>query len=153
MKALIQRVTRASVSVNGQVTGQIGHGLVILVGIANRDTPDDVTALVNKIANLRIFRDLDGKMNLSLTDVEGQALVVSQFTLYSDTRKGRRPSYNEAARPEKAIPLYESFIQTFQERGIAVETGEFGADMTVDIQNSGPVTLMLESDPKDHKNE
>ena len=138
---------------NGQVKGQIGQGLVILVGIANKDTPDDVTALVNKIANLRIFRDSDGKMNLSLTDVEGQALVVSQFTLYADTRKGRRPSYNKAAKPETAIPLYESFIQTFQEKGIAVETGEFGADMTVDIQNSGPVTLMLESDPKNRRNE
>jgi D-tyrosyl-tRNA(Tyr) deacylase len=135
------------------VTGQIGHGLVVLVGIAKEDTPDDVTALVNKIADLRVFADSDGKMNLSLIDVEGQALVVSQFTLYADTRKGRRPSYNGAARPETAIPLYESFIQTFQKRGIAVETGEFGADMTVDIQNSGPVTMMVESDPKNRRNE
>jgi len=138
---------------NGQVTGQIGHGLVILVGIANKDTLDDVTALVDKIGNLRIFNDSEGKMNLSLIDVEGQALVVSQFTLYADTCKGRRPSYNKAARPETAIPLYRSFIRTFQEKGITVETGQFGADMTVDIQNSGPVTLMLESDPTNRRNE
>jgi D-tyrosyl-tRNA(Tyr) deacylase len=150
LRALIQRVTRASVSINGQVTGQIGHGLVILVGIAHEDTRDDATVLVNKIADLRVFGDSDGKMNVSLLDIGGQALVISQFTLYADTRKGRRPSYNGAARPETAIPLYESFVLAFRERGIHVETGEFGADMTVDIQNSGPVTLMLESDMKSH---
>lgn len=145
MKALIQRVTRASVSIRHQLTGEIEPGLVILVGIAQEDTGSDVTFLVSKIADLRIFGDQDGKMNRSLLDVEGQALIISQFTLFADTRRGRRPSYTDAARPETAIPLYDAFIHAFQDKGIHVETGAFGADMSVDIQNNGPVTLMLES--------
>ena len=132
-------------SVRGEPQGAIGPGLVILLGIAHGDTPDAVRYLVNKTIDLRIFADIDGKMNLSLKDIGGQALIVSQFTLYGDTRRGRRPSYTAAARPETAIPLYEAFIRGIREQGIHVETGEFGADMSVEIRNDGPVTLMLES--------
>ena len=145
MRALLQRVSRAGVSVRGEPRGAIGPGLVILLGVAGNDTTDAVRYLVNKSIDLRIFADADGKMNLSLKDIGGQALIVSQFTLYGDTRRGRRPSYTAAARPETAIPLYEAFIQGFREQGIHVETGEFGADMSVEIRNDGPVTLMLES--------
>ena len=145
MRALIQRVSRAGVSVRGEPHGAIGPGLVILLGIAHDDTPDAVRYLVNKTSDLRIFTDVDGKMNLSLKDIGGQALIISQFTLYGDTRRGRRLSYTAAARPETAIPLYEAFIRGIREQGIQVETGEFGADMSVEIRNDGPVTLMLES--------
>lgn len=145
MKVLLQRVSRASVSIDNQIAGSIGQGLVVLVGITHTDTAADVAHLVNKSVDLRIFSDADGKMNLSLADVGGQALIVSQFTLYADARRGRRPSYTDAARPETAVPLYEAFITAFRDRGIHVETGEFGADMALDIQNSGPVTVMLES--------
>ncbi len=147
MRALLQRVSRAGVYVRGDPHGAIGRGLVILLGIAHDDTTEDVRYLVNKSIDLRIFGDADGKMNLSLRDICGQALIVSQFTLYGDTRRGRRPSYTEAARPETAIPLYEAFIQGFRAQGIHIETGEFGADMSVEIRNDGPVTLMLESPP------
>ncbi len=145
MRALLQRVTRASVTVRGEPRGAIGPGLVILLGITHKDTPKDAQYLVKKSTDLRIFNDSEGKMNLSLKDVGGQALIVSQFTLYADTRRGRRPGYSNAARPETAIPLYEAYIRGFREQGIHTETGEFGADMSVEIQNDGPVTLMLDS--------
>ncbi len=145
MRALIQRVSRASVSVDGKPEGTIEQGLVVLLGIAHADTSEDITYLVNKTIDLRIFSDAERKMNLSLRDVAGEVLIVSQFTLYGDVRRGRRPSYTDAARPETAIPLYESFVQAFRSQGIPVKTGEFGADMAIDLCNDGPVTLMLES--------
>jgi D-tyrosyl-tRNA(Tyr) deacylase len=146
VKALLQRVSRASVSIHGKTAGAIDEGLVILVGITHSDSIDDVMFLVNKSVDLRIFSDDAGKMNLSLADIGGEALIVSQFTLYGDARRGRRPSYTDAGRPDQAIPLYEAFIAAYRDRGIHVETGEFGADMSVNIQNDGPVTLMLESE-------
>ena len=145
MRALLQRVTGAGVSVNGAPQKRIGPGLVILLGITHADTTLDIDFLANKIAGLRIFNDSDGKMNLSLQDTGGEALIVSQFTLYGDARRGRRPSFTDAARPEVAIPLYEQFIEALRAQGLGVETGEFGADMHVEIHNDGPVTLMLES--------
>lgn len=145
MRALIQRVSKGSVSVDGEVRGQIGRGLVILLGVRNDDTQDDVRFLAEKCANLRIFADSDGKFNLSCLDVQGDVLVVSQFTLYGDTRKGRRPSFIDAAPPELSEPLYESFVSAMRALGLKVETGEFGAMMDVEIHNDGPVTLMIES--------
>lgn len=145
MKALVQRVSSASVEIEGDIVGKIGRGLVILLGVTHEDTDADVDFLADKCVNLRIFEDEDEKMNLSLLDVKGEALIISQFTLYGDSRKGRRPSFVEAARPETAIPLYEKFITRVSEAGIDVATGKFGAKMEVDIHNSGPVTLMLES--------
>ncbi|HAA76659.1 TPA: D-tyrosyl-tRNA(Tyr) deacylase [Candidatus Latescibacteria bacterium] len=145
MRALLQRVSRAGVSVNGASARSIGPGLVILLGIAVGDTPEDLNYLVRKTVDLRIFNDDEGKMNRSLLDTGGEALIVSQFTLYGDARKGRRPSYTDAARPEEAIPLYEAFVEAVREQGIDVQTGEFGADMQVEIHNDGPVTLILES--------
>ncbi len=145
MRALLQRVSRAGVSVEGQKRVTIGQGLVILLGITHGDTSGDVTYLVNKAVDLRIFNDNNGKMNFSLRDVGGAALIVSQFTLYGDARKGRRPNYTEAARPETAKALYEAFVDAFREQGISVETGEFGANMSVEIVNDGPVTITLES--------
>ena len=144
MRALIQRVSEASVTVEGEKVGQIGQGIVILLGITNTDTAKDVETCAKKCVNLRIFEDNDGKMNLSLLDVEGKALVISQFTLYGDCAKGRRPSYIAAARPAHAIPLYEQFICEIRKSGIKTETGKFGAMMEVEIHNSGPVTLMVE---------
>lgn len=145
MRALLQRVSRGGVVVDGGAPRTIGAGLVILLGVTHQDTDDDVDFLVRKIVDLRIFNDDDGKMNRSLRDIGGEALIVSQFTLYGDTRRGRRPSYTDAARPEQAIPLYERFITGIREEGVGVQTGEFGADMQVEIHNDGPVTLMLES--------
>jgi len=145
LRALLQRVSRAGVSVNGASARSIGPGLVILLGIAVGDTPEDLNYLVRKTVDLRIFNDDEGKMNRSLLDTGGEALIVSQFTLYGDARKGRRPSYTDAARPEEAIPLYEAFVEAVREQGIDVQTGEFGADMQVEIHNDGPVTLILES--------
>lgn len=145
MRALLQRVSKAGVSVNGASARSIGPGLVILLGIAVGDTPEDLNYLVRKTVDLRIFNDDEGKMNRSLLDTGGEALIVSQFTLYGDARKGRRPSYTDAARPEEAIPLYEAFVEAVREQGIDVQTGEFGADMQVEIHNDGPVTLILES--------
>ena len=150
MKALLQRVSRAGVSIDGRTPRTIGPGLVILLGIAPDDTETDVEYLVQKTIDLRIFNDNEGKMNLSLKDTGGEALIVSQFTLYGDARRGRRPSYTDAARPEIAIPLYERFVRETEARGVQVQTGEFGADMKVEIHNDGPVTLMLES-PVDAK--
>jgi D-aminoacyl-tRNA deacylase len=144
MRALIQRVSEASVSIEGECVGKIGPGMVILLGIANSDIPEDVEVLAKKCTNLRIFEDDNDKMNLSLLNVKGEALIISQFTLYGDCSRGRRPSYSNAARPETAIPLYEKFICEIRKLDIKTETGRFGAMMEVDIQNSGPVTLMVE---------
>jgi D-tyrosyl-tRNA(Tyr) deacylase len=144
MKALIQRVSQASVTVNEQVVGQIGVGFVILVGVTHTDTPAEAAWLAQKVAGLRLFEDAEGKMNLGLADVGGSVLVISQFTLYGDAVKGRRPSWTAAARPEQADPLISHFIHQLEAQGLTVATGVFGAHMVVDIQNNGPVTLMLE---------
>ncbi len=145
MRALIQRVSSASVSIDEHVVGSIGKGIVILLGITHSDTEKDAEYLAEKCANLRIFEDDDDKMNLSTLDVGGEFLVISQFTLYGDTRKGRRPSYSSAAIPEEAVPLYEFFIEKINAFGAKVATGRFGARMHVEIHNQGPVTLMVES--------
>ncbi len=144
MRVLIQRVSRAEVRVEGRVTGRIAQGLLLLVGFTHADTGDQLTWMADKIAGLRIFGDADGKMNLALPDVGGAVLVVSQFTLYGDAEKGRRPSFIDAARPEVAVPLYEQFLGLLRDRALTVETGEFGAMMDVDLVNDGPVTLWLE---------
>lgn len=146
MRAVVQRVERARVSVGGQVVGEIGHGLVILLGVKEGDTAEDAAKLAEKVANLRIFSDEDGKFNLSLFDVSGSALVVSQFTLYGDARKGRRPSFTHAAPPEIAAPLVEHFANHLRSLGIRVAEGEFQAHMLVEIHNEGPVTLILDTD-------
>ncbi|MEJ2747314.1 MAG: D-aminoacyl-tRNA deacylase [Anaerolineae bacterium] len=144
MRALLQRVSSASVTVDGRITGQINRGYVILLGVTHGDTEAEADWLANKIAGLRLFEDAEGKMNLSLFDVEGSVLVVSQFTLYGDARKGRRPSFTNAARPEQAEPLVDYFCDKLRQRGLTVATGVFGAMMQVEIHNDGPVTLMLE---------
>jgi D-tyrosyl-tRNA(Tyr) deacylase len=144
MRVLLQRVSRAEVRVGGRVTGSIGAGFLILVGLTHADSAEQVTWMADKVAGLRLFGDAEGKMNLGLSDVGGAVLVVSQFTLYGDAAKGRRPSFIDAARPEVAIPLYEKFIALLRERGLQVETGEFGAVMDVELVNDGPVTLWLE---------
>jgi D-tyrosyl-tRNA(Tyr) deacylase len=144
MRALLQRVSQASVTVNGRVVGQIGPGFVVLLGVTHNDGQAEVDWLANKIAGLRVFEDNEGKMNASLADVNGALLVVSQFTLYGDARKGRRPSFTNAARPEQAEPLVEMFVERLGSRGFDVATGVFGAHMDVEIHNDGPVTLMLE---------
>ena len=144
MRALLQRVSSARVTVDGRVTGQINRGYVILLGVTHNDTEAEADWLANKIAGLRLFEDADDKMNLSLFDVEGSVLVVSQFTLYSDARKGRRPSFTDSARPEQAEPLVDYFCDKLRQRGLTVATGVFGAMMQVEIHNDGPVTLMLE---------
>ena len=148
MKTVIQRVSNASVSIEGVVKGEIQKGFLILLGITHTDTEKDVKWMVDKVSGLRVFEDENGKMNLSLQDVGGELLIVSQFTLYGDARKGRRPSFVEAARPEKAVPLYEKFIALAKEKGINVATGEFGADMKVNLVNDGPVTLIIDSPEK-----
>ena len=145
MKAVIQRAKKASVSIGNETVGTIGKGLAILLGISETDSEEDGKYLADKIVNLRIFEDLQGKINLSCLDIKGEFLVISQFTLLADCRKGRRPSFTEAARPEKAIPLYEKFISLLKETGLKVETGEFGASMLVEINNEGPVTIILDS--------
>lgn len=144
MRALLQRVSSASVTVNGRITGQINRGYVILLGVTHSDTEAEADWLANKIAGLRLFEDAEGKMNLSLFDVEGSVLVVSQFTLYGNARKGRRPSFTAAARPEQAEPLVDYFCDKLRQRGLTIATGVFGAIMQVEIHNDGPVTLMLE---------
>ena len=144
MRALIQRVSFGSVAVEGQPLAQIGAGLVILLGVASSDGEEQCAYLVEKIANLRIFEDDAGKMNRSLLDIGGQALVVSQFTLYADTRKGRRPAFVAAATPEIAQPLVEHFVQLMSAKGIPTQSGRFGAHMQVEIHNDGPVTIWLE---------
>ncbi len=144
MRVVLQRVSSASVSIEGRVAGSIGRGFLVLVGFTAGDGGDDVEWMADKIAGIRLFSDDEGKMNLSLTDVEGAVLVVSQFTLYADARKGRRPSFVDAAPPEQAVPLYESFVGALGARGLPLETGEFGALMAVELVNDGPVTLILE---------
>lgn len=148
MRAVVQRVSKASVTIDQQEVGKIDQGLVILLGIHEKDTQDDVDYLVKKIAQMRIFEDEQGKMNRSVEDIEGQILSVSQFTLFADTKKGNRPSFISAARPETAIPLYEAFNEGIRNRGITVATGQFGADMAVSLINDGPVTIMIDSQDK-----
>jgi len=145
MRVVIQRVNHASVSVAREVVGQIDIGLVVLVGIGPSDTSAEINQMVDKLVGLRIFNDAQGKLNCSLVDVGGEMLVVSQFTLWGNCRKGKRPSFVEAAAPEIAEPLYEQFVTEVAQRGIRVATGTFGADMQVTIVNDGPVTLVLES--------
>jgi D-tyrosyl-tRNA(Tyr) deacylase len=146
MRTVLQRVSRAAVTIEGRVTGQIDRGFCLLVGFTHTDTVEQVRWMADKIAGLRIFSDAEDKMNLSLGDVGGAVLVVSQFTLYGNAEKGRRPSFVEAARPEQAIPLYQGFVAELRARGLSVATGEFGAMMQVEIVNDGPVTLILERD-------
>ncbi len=145
MRAVVTRVREASVEIDNNIVGQIGEGFLILLGIAHEDTPAHCTKLADKILCLRVFEDENGKMNRSLTDVGGQVLVVSQFTLYGDCSHGRRPSFIAAARPETAIPLYEQFLDECRKRGFDPQHGEFGADMQVRSQNNGPVTLILDT--------
>lgn len=144
MRILLQRVSRASVTVEYKVISQIGKGLVVLLGIGHEDGEEQVAFLAEKVANLRIFEDEQGRTNLSVLDVKGQAIVVSQFTLYADSRKGRRPSFADAALPEVAEPLVNRFVELLGGRGVPTQTGQFGAHMSVEIHNDGPVTIWLE---------
>jgi D-tyrosyl-tRNA(Tyr) deacylase len=144
MRVVLQRVSKASVAIDGRVAGAIGQGFCLLVGFTHGDTPAQVDWMAEKVAGLRLFSDAAGKMNLGLTEVGGAILVVSQFTLYGDAGKGRRPSFIDAARPELAIPLYERFLEALRRLGLTVSAGEFGADMQVEIHNDGPVTLILD---------
>ncbi len=144
MRLLIQRVSHASVTVDRQTISQVGKGLLILLGVGHGDGEEQVTFLAEKTANLRIFEDEQGKTNLSVLDVKGEAIVVSQFTLYADSRKGRRPSFTDAALPEVAEPLVERFVELLRRHGVSTQTGRFGADMKVEIHNDGPVTIWLE---------
>lgn len=145
MRAVLQRVSRAAVRVDGAVTGAIGTGLVVFLGIGRGDTSADAEFLVDRIVGLRIFADSEGKMNLNLDQAGGALLVVSQFTLYADTRKGRRPSFLDAAPPDEAIPLYERFLELARERNVIVQTGVFAAMMEVELVNDGPVTIVIDS--------
>lgn len=144
MRVLLQRVSSAKVRVAEQTLGSIERGYLLLVGFTHEDNEEKLAWMAEKVIGLRLFSDADGKMNLSIEDVGGAMLVVSQFTLYGDAQKGRRPSFIDAARPEQAIPLYERFVAMLRERQMRVATGEFGADMAVELVNDGPVTLMLE---------
>jgi D-tyrosyl-tRNA(Tyr) deacylase len=148
VRIVLQRAKEARVKVEGNIVGEIDHGLVLLVGFTDSDDEDDLRYLAEKVVHLRIFEDEDGKMNRSLLDVKGSILSVSQFTLYGDCRKGRRPNFMAAARPEKAVVLYDRFNQLLREHGVRVETGVFGAMMQVELINDGPVTILLESKPK-----
>ncbi|ALX48178.1 D-aminoacyl-tRNA deacylase [Lentibacillus amyloliquefaciens] len=148
MKAVIQRSEGASVTVEGSTTGAIEHGLVVLLGVTHDDDEEDADYLANKLVHLRIFDDENGKMNKSLQDEAGKVLSISQFTLYADTRKGRRPNYLNAAKPDQANELYQYFNQQVQQHGIEVETGQFGGMMQVQLTNSGPVTIILDSHDK-----
>jgi D-aminoacyl-tRNA deacylase len=149
MIAVIQRVSEASVKISNEIKGQIDIGYVILLGIGQEDTLEDIDWLANKIINLRIFGDEEGKMNLALQDVNGNILLISQFTLYASTKKGNRPSFIDAAKPEIAIPLYEQSIKRFEEKlGKKIQTGEFGADMKVSLVNDGPVTIIIDTKNK-----
>ena len=145
MRAVVQKVSSSKVTVDGEITGQINEGLLVLLGVTHEDTSKDVDYMIDKTLNLRIFEDEDGKMNLSLKDIGGELLVVSQFTLYGDCRKGRRPSFSEAAKPEFANKLYEEYVAKAKEQGIKVGTGRFRTHMVVDITNEGPVTMLLDS--------
>lgn len=144
MKIVLQRVSSASVKVDSKIVGRIEHGLLLLIGFSSSDTEESVLPTLEKIVKLRIFSDEEGKMNKSVLDVEGSLLLISQFTLYADTKKGNRPSFIEAARPEQAIPLYEFFIAEMRKRITKVETGIFGADMKVELVNDGPVTIVFD---------
>ncbi|KRN54213.1 D-aminoacyl-tRNA deacylase [Carnobacterium divergens] len=148
MRVVIQRSKKAEVAIEGMVVGAISKGLVLLVGINEEDTQEDVDYLVGKITKMRIFEDENEKMNLAITDVAGEILSISQFTLFADTKKGNRPSFIKSARPEQAIPLYEAFNQGLKDMGISVATGEFGADMQVSLINDGPVTIIIDSQSK-----
>jgi D-tyrosyl-tRNA(Tyr) deacylase len=147
MRIVLQRVSKASVTIGGRVAGEIGPGFCLLVGFTHGDTPAQVDWMAEKVGGLRLFSDADGKMNLGLDEVGGAVLVISQFTLYGDSAKGRRPSFIDAARPETAIPLYDRFLAALRARGLPVAAGEFGADMQVEIHNDGPVTLILDRAP------
>ena len=150
MRIIVQRVSEASVRIDGKIVGSISHGLMVLIGIETSDVQSDAEYLIQKLVNLRIFNDKEGKMNLSLQDVGGELLAVSQFTLHASTKKGNRPSYIRAARPEQAIPLYTFFIEQAQkELTTKIQTGEFGADMKVSLINDGPVTILIDSANKD----
>lgn len=148
MRVVMQRVSQASVSIEGKINGEISRGLVLLVGIGQHDDESDIEWLTQKVVNMRIFADDEGKMNRSIQDIDGSLLVISQFTLHALTKKGNRPSFIEAARPEHAIPLYESFIRQLKKEGLVVETGVFGANMQVALVNDGPVTIWLDSKDK-----
>jgi D-aminoacyl-tRNA deacylase len=145
MRAVVQRVSRAQVAVDEKITGQIGPGVLVLLGVGRDDTEADATYLVEKICGLRIFEDAQGKMNLSLQEVSGSVLAVSQFTLYGDARRGKRPSFDAAAPPEKARPLYEFFVEQLRAAGLRCETGRFQQMMQVELVNEGPVTILLDS--------
>ena len=147
MRVVLQRVSRASVTIDGRIAGTVERGFCLLVGLTHGDTEATVDWMAEKVTGLRLFADADGKMNLGLDEVGGAVLVISQFTLYGDTAKGRRPSFVDAARPEQAIPLYDRFVAALRGRGLQVATGEFGAHMLVEIHNDGPVTLILERNP------
>jgi len=146
MRAVVQRVSRAYVRVDSKVVGNIAKGLVVLLGVATSDTREAVDYIAEKVASLRIFPDSAGKMNLSVQDVQGAVLAVSQFTLFGDVRRGRRPSFIQAARPEEAEPLYQYFLESLRSRGLPVETGIFGAMMEIELVNDGPVTILLDSE-------
>ena len=149
MKAVIQRVSKASVTIEGVKVADIQNGLLVLLGIIDEDTQEDINWLTKKIVNLRIFNDEEGIMNKSLLDINGDAIVVSQFTLHASTKKGNRPSYIKAAKPDIAIPLYENFVQQFEtDLGKKVQTGQFGADMKVELLNDGPVTIIIDTKDK-----
>lgn len=150
MRAVVQRTSRASVTVEGRETSAIGWGLLVLLGVEDADNEEDIRWLSNKISNLRIFNDSDGVMNQSIKDIKGEAIVVSQFTLHASTKKGNRPSYIRASKPEVAIPMYEAFVKQLEvDLGRAVGTGVFGADMKVELINDGPVTIMIDTKMKD----
>jgi D-tyrosyl-tRNA(Tyr) deacylase len=146
MRAVIQRVKKAEVRVDGRTVGAVSEGMLVLLGVGKNDTPEDARSLADKVLNLRIFDDSEGRMNLSLLETEGQLLCVSQFTLYGDCRKGRRPSYDQAARPEVAGGLYDAFVAAARAGGATVQTGQFQAMMEVELVNDGPVTLLLDSE-------
>ncbi|SMO36867.1 D-aminoacyl-tRNA deacylase [Solitalea koreensis] len=150
MRAVIQRVSEASVKINGKINGQIDIGFVVLLGIEDRDTQDDIAWLSQKIASMRVFSDENGLMNKALADVNGNVLLISQFTLHASTKKGNRPGFTRAAKPDKAIPLYEAFIKALEQQlGKEIATGEFGADMKVTLVNDGPVTIIMDTHDKD----
>ena len=147
MRVVLQRVSAGSVTIGGRVAGTVGRGFCLLVGFTHDDTAAQIDWMADKVAGLRLFADAEGKMNLGLTEVGGALLVISQFTLYGDASKGRRPSFIDAARPETAVPLYDAFLAALRARGLEVAAGRFGADMQVEIHNDGPVTLILDRAP------
>lgn len=149
MRAVLQRVSQASVSIGGKIHGSITRGILVLAAVEDADTNDDIEWLTNKIVNLRIFNDSEGIMNLSVEDIKGEILIISQFTLFAQTKKGNRPSYIRASKPDKAIPMYEQFVARMKSTGIPVQTGEFGADMKISLINDGPVTICIDTKNKE----